>query len=40
MNLFNAFDELSASCCLALGHIARYASSFRTAICVTIHSKS
>jgi hypothetical protein len=40
INLFSAFEALSASCCLSFGCIARYAPSFRTAICSTIHSKS
>ena len=38
--LFVAFGFPSASCCLSLGHIARYAPSLRTAICSKQISKS
>ena len=31
--LFCDFGRFPASCCLSLGHVARYASSFCTAIC-------
>ena len=34
----SAFDVLSASCCLSFGCIARYAPSFRTAICSILRS--
>ena len=38
--LFVAFGFLSASCCLSLGHVARYTPSLRTAICSKQISKS
>ena len=38
--LFAAFGFLSASCCLSLGHIARYAPSLRTTICTKQIAKS
>ena len=38
--LFAAFGFLSASCCLSLGHNARIAGSFRTAICSKQIAKS
>ena len=38
--LFRAFGRFSASCCLSIGCIARYAPSFCAAICSKTDSKS
>ena len=39
-NLFSDFEALSASYCLSLGYIVRYAPSLRTIIFSTIQSIS
>ncbi len=38
--LFCDFGRFWSSCCLSLGHVARYTASFRSAICSKTNSKS